>query len=283
MNENFNFLASNYREKTVDCDNGESIASAIDAGYNFLTIYGTCDGAFMVYMMDPNPFGISFSDLPNKSINHLIIKGGSENRAAKIVNTSGGMNSFVTTKGFLQLYNLTINDRLNVSDGSILFIDDVDFEVTNTQDKRLSAYGNSYLSIKNSTITGEVSISTASVANIEKTIFNKVDSEDFVLSLDRNSYGELEESTVNGRISIYDGSNLEEDNSIINCDNKNHSCVNVSNSLLDFSGTSVNCLNINVCIDAYGSKIRLSEVSVTTTSVQYNALSISHVSKSNNL
>ena len=49
------------------------------------------------------------------------------------------------------------------------FIDDVDFEVTNTQDKRLSAYGNSYLSIKNSTITGEVSISTASVANIEKT------------------------------------------------------------------------------------------------------------------
>ena len=38
MNENFNFLASNYREKTVDCDNGESIASAIDAGYNFLTI-----------------------------------------------------------------------------------------------------------------------------------------------------------------------------------------------------------------------------------------------------
>ena len=35
MNENFNFLASNYREKTVDCDNGESIASAIDAGYNF--------------------------------------------------------------------------------------------------------------------------------------------------------------------------------------------------------------------------------------------------------
>ena len=41
MNENFNFLASNYREKTVNCDNGETIASAIDAGYNFLTIYCT--------------------------------------------------------------------------------------------------------------------------------------------------------------------------------------------------------------------------------------------------
>ena len=38
MNENFNFLASNYRVKTIDCDTGETIASAIDAGYNFLTI-----------------------------------------------------------------------------------------------------------------------------------------------------------------------------------------------------------------------------------------------------
>ena len=193
----------------------------------------------LVYMMDPTPFGINFTR-PNKSINHLI-KGGSENRDAKIVNTSGGMHSMVTTKGFLQLYNLTLNDRLNVSDGSVLFIDNINFEVTNTQDKELSAYGNSYLSIQNSTITGEVQVSTASVANIEKTIFYKVDSEDSVLSLDRNSYGELEESTVNGRISIYDGSNLEEDDSIINCDNTNHSCVNVSNSLLDFSGTSVNC------------------------------------------
>ena len=127
MNENFNFLASNYREKTIDCDAGETIASAIDAGYNFLTIFGTCDGAFMVYMMDPTPFGINFTDLPNKSINHLIIKGGSENRGAKIVNTSGDMHSMVTTKGFLQLYNLTLNDRLNVSDGSVLFIDNINF------------------------------------------------------------------------------------------------------------------------------------------------------------
>ena len=160
----------------------------------------------------------------------------------------------------------------------MLFIDNIGFEVTNTQDKELSAYGNSYLSLKPA-ITGEVQVSTASVANIEKTIFNKVDSEDSVLSLDRNSHGELEESTVNGRISIYDGSNLEEDDSIINCDNTDHSCVNVSNSLLDLSGTSVNCSNINVCINAYGSKIRLNEVSVTTTSVQYNAINISDVSK----
>ena len=93
MNENFNFLASNYREKTVNCDNGETIASAIDAGYNFLTILGTCDGSFVVYMMDPIHFGDSFSDYPNKSINHLIIKGGSENRAAKILNNNEDFNS----------------------------------------------------------------------------------------------------------------------------------------------------------------------------------------------
>ena len=276
MNENFNFLASNYREKTVDCDNGESIASAINAGYNFLTIYGTCDGAFMVYMMDPNPFGISFSDLPNKSINHLIIKGGSENRAAKIVNTSGDMNSFVTTKGFLQLYNLTINDRLNVSDGSVLFIDDVDFEVTNTQDKRLSAYGNSYLSIKNSTITGEVSISTASVANIEKTTFNKVESEDSVFSLDRNSHGETEEVIFNGKVSIYDGSVLEEDDSTINCDNVNHSCVSINQSIFDFSNTTNNCSNINSCISVNSSNIRFNDSSISASSVQYNALELSY-------
>ncbi len=73
MNENFNFLASEIREKDVYCDNGETIKDAINEGYNSLTIYGICDGAFMVYMMDPTPSGISFSDLPNKPIKHLIL------------------------------------------------------------------------------------------------------------------------------------------------------------------------------------------------------------------
>ena len=34
MNENFNFLASEIREKDVDCDNGETISDAINEGYN---------------------------------------------------------------------------------------------------------------------------------------------------------------------------------------------------------------------------------------------------------
>ena len=55
----------------------------------------------MVYMFDPNPFGVSFSQLSNKPIGHLIIKGGEANRASKIINTTFGFNSMVTSKGYL--------------------------------------------------------------------------------------------------------------------------------------------------------------------------------------
>ena len=96
MNENFNFLASEMREKSVYCDNGETISDAINAGYNLLTIYGSCDGAIMVYILDPSPFGINFSDMSNKPISHLIIKGGDADRAATITNTAGGMNPLGT-------------------------------------------------------------------------------------------------------------------------------------------------------------------------------------------
>ena len=88
MNENFNFLASEIREKDVNCNNGETISDAINEGYNSLTIYGTCDGGLMVYMFDPNPFGITYSQMSNKPISHLIIKGGDSNRASKIINTT---------------------------------------------------------------------------------------------------------------------------------------------------------------------------------------------------
>ena len=127
MNENFNFLASEIREKDVNCNNGETITDAINEGYNSLTIYGTCDGGFMVYMLNPIPFGIDYSQMINKPITHLIIKGGDSNRASIIQNTSDGMNSNVMTNGFLQLYNLTFNDKLNVNDGSVLYLNLVNF------------------------------------------------------------------------------------------------------------------------------------------------------------
>ena len=127
MNENFNFLASEIREKEVNCNNGETISDAINQGYNSLTIYGTCDGGLMVYMFDPNAFGVTYSQMLNKPITHLIIKGGDSNRATIIQKTSDGMNSNVITKGYLQLYNLTLNDKLNVNDGSVLYLNEVDF------------------------------------------------------------------------------------------------------------------------------------------------------------
>ena len=74
MNENFNFLASKARVKTVNCDSGETIADAINEGFNYLKISGTCDGGIMVYNFDPSPFGMNISDLPNKPVSHLIIK-----------------------------------------------------------------------------------------------------------------------------------------------------------------------------------------------------------------
>ena len=167
MNENFNFLASEIREKDVYCDNGETIKDAINEGYNSLTIYGTCDGGVMVYMFDPNPFGVTYSQMSNKPISHLIIKGGDSNKASKIINTTGGMASMVTSKGYLQLYNLTFNDKINVNDGGMLDATKINYEVTVTgKDIRIGAYGNSQLTINESTINAEIGISESSLGII---------------------------------------------------------------------------------------------------------------------
>ena len=75
MNENFNFLASEIREKDVYCDNGETITDAINEGYNSLTIRGNCNGAIAVYKLSPSAYGFSYNDMPNKPISYLVIKG----------------------------------------------------------------------------------------------------------------------------------------------------------------------------------------------------------------
>ena len=173
MNENFNFLASEIREKDVYCDSGDTISDAINKGYNSLTIYGTCDGGVMVYMFDPNPFGVTYSQMSNKPISHLIIKGGDSNRTSKIINTTGGMGSMVTSKGYLQLYNLTFNDKISVNDGGMLDATKINYEVTVTgKDNRIGAYGNSQLTIHESTINAEIGISESSLGIIKETIIN---------------------------------------------------------------------------------------------------------------
>ena len=46
----------------------------------------------------------------------------------------------VTTKGFLQLYNLTYNGTLEVNDGSVVFIDEVNIGVTIDEDGEDDVY-----------------------------------------------------------------------------------------------------------------------------------------------
>ena len=234
MNENFRFLASEIREKSVYCNNEETISDAINAGYNWLTIYGTCDGAIMVYKFDPSPFGINFSDMSNKSISHLIIKGGDADRAATIKNTAGGtaggMHSMVVLGGFLQLNNVTFNDQLNVSDGSVLMAHEVNYEVLNGESAKLGVYGASYISLNNTSISAEVRIS-ASAVDIKSSTLNSAESDGEALSLERNSHGDLEESTVNGKISLRQSASLEAMSGMtITCSDTTSTCVSVSNS-----------------------------------------------------
>ncbi len=188
MNENFNFLASEIREKDVYCNSGDTISEAINEGYNSLTIYGTCDGGLMVYMFDPNAFGVTYSQMLNKPISHLIIKGGDSNRAAKIANTSDGMKSQLMSNGFLQLYNLTFNDSLNVVDGSVLMLNEVNYESLNLENdeySRIGISGNSFTLIKDSIISAQIEASENSNVIIEKSNLNAPSGDDYVLEIEK--------------------------------------------------------------------------------------------------
>ncbi len=277
MNENFNFLASEMREKSVYCNNGETISDAINAGYNLLTIYGSCDGAIMVYILDPSPFGINFSDMSNKPISHLIIKGGDADRAATIKNTAGGMHSMVVLGGFLQLNNVTFNDQLNVSDGSVLMAHEVNYEVLNGESAKLGVYGTSYISLNNTSISAEVQISTGSVANIESSTLNSAESDGEALSLERNSHGSLEESTVNGKISLWQSSTLDEKNSTINC-SATYSCIASNNSGLAMSGTTITCSDTTSTCVSVSDSSHLNLNDATITGGQYNAIELGYSS-----
>ena len=221
MNENFNFLASEIREKDVYCDNGETIKDAINKGYNSLTIYGTCDGGVMVYLFDPSPFGVTYSQMSNKPIKHLIISGGDSNRASKIINTTGGMSSMVTSKGYLQLYNLTFNDKININDGGMISATEINYEVTVTgEDSRIGAYGNSELYIEKSTINAKVDVSESSLGIIKET----------TITAPANS----------GGVYVSDSSHLElEDTSSVIC-NYEYSCINVDSSSAHIDDTNIN-------------------------------------------
>ena len=94
MNENFNFLASEIREKDVYCDSGDTISDAINEGYNSLTIRGDCSGAIALYKLSPSAYGVSYNDMSNKPISYLDIKGFNNDKSDTITTPSGGFDFF---------------------------------------------------------------------------------------------------------------------------------------------------------------------------------------------
>ena len=176
MNENFNFLASEIRVKEVYCNNGETISDAINEGYNSLTIYGSCNSAIGVYQLDPSPFGWSYSDLPNKPLSSLIIKGGNNDGSDSITApTTGNFKFFVKDNSFVQLNKITLTAEISVNEGAMLRMDDVTLngyvEVNNNatflshdsnitsinDDPAIRVKANSHVHIENSNITGSSS------------------------------------------------------------------------------------------------------------------------------
>ena len=173
MNENFNFLASEIREKDVYCNNGETITDAINEGYNSLTIYGSCNSAIGVYRLDPSPFGWNYSDMPNKPLSSLIIKGGNNDGSDSITTpTTGNFKFFVKDNSFVQLIKITLTSEISIYEGSMLRMDDVtlngyvsinnnatflshDSNITSMNDEpAIKIKANSHAHVENTNITG---------------------------------------------------------------------------------------------------------------------------------
>ncbi|MBP43411.1 MAG: hypothetical protein CL925_03320 [Deltaproteobacteria bacterium] len=185
MNENFNFLASEIKEKDVYCDNGETISDAINDGYNSLTIHGDCSGAIGVYKLAPSAYGISYNDMPNKPISYLIIKGYNDDKSDTITTPSGGFDFFVDDS-YLQISGIT----LNLGE---------DFY-----------FGSSFLRSKNCEINGKLKLSRSSSGDIEDTIINGE------VNVRESSSLPLSDSTINGEIEIEHNSSIKIWNSTIN-------------------------------------------------------------------
>ena len=173
----------------------------------------------------------------------------------------------VTSKGYLQLYNLTFNDKININDGGMISATDITYEVTVTgEESRIGAYGNSELYISKSTINAEVDVSESSLGIIKETTINFPN--DTALSVQEVSHVELEDSsTVNGRISVYNKSFLDANDSTINCNSVN-SCMYINNSEVEFYSMTINATNIQYSVldMSYGSKGNISQTNITADS-----------------
>jgi hypothetical protein len=173
MNQNFDFVQTGIRGRaatTVDCGAGETIADAINAGYNTLAITGNCVAKpFIVSRINPVPFGMTDADMPNNPIPHLVIYGASEGAKLNLSDdTFTHIN--VSDNAYLQIHSIEINASIFVFKNSVL-------EITNsTINGWVEILGNSMLNIKNSTINGTenqpLRIKNGSSADVEDTAFN---------------------------------------------------------------------------------------------------------------
>ena len=148
MNENFNFLASEIREKDVYCDNGERISDAINEGYNSLVIHGECIEAIGVYRLNPEVFGMNYSDMPNKPISFLMIEGASDGTGIISRPTNSNFDFFIKDNSFVQLSEITINHQFSIDEGSFLRLENA------TINGSLEVNNNATLKIENSTLVG---------------------------------------------------------------------------------------------------------------------------------
>ena len=151
----------------------------------------------------------------------------------------------------MDIYNLTFNDKLNINDGSVLFLNEVNFESLNldTDDySQINIYGNSNAIIRDSNITGELRASENSNINIEKSILSPSSNSKYSLVAKKNSHIDSEELTLSGEINVNRGSSWSDDNSVINADSiyiSQNGSFEISDSTIYCSTSSNNCISLD--------------------------------------
>ena len=184
MNENFDFVLKDIRATEVYCNAGETIKSALESGFNYLTIYGTCtDQIIAASPVDLVEFGLDQEKLP-PTFGNLIIKGGETNRSSIL-----GEGSMVGTafQSSLQLINVTIKEHLSASYGSLIHLKDTTVDAT---DGEIYITENSNFIVENSNIQIPVILQSGSFARF-KSIDISISSNSPFFSLEQGSVLEM--------------------------------------------------------------------------------------------
>ena len=95
-------------ENTLGAD---LLSDAINEGYNSLVIYGECIEAIGVYRLNPEVFGMNYSDMPNKPTSFLMIEGASDGTGIISRPTNSNFDFFIKDNSFVQLSEITINHQ----------------------------------------------------------------------------------------------------------------------------------------------------------------------------